>query len=315
MSPHLRAVFQALLVTFIWSLSWVLIKIGLADIPALTFAGLRYVMAFLCLLPLAWRRGDLATLRGLSRPGWRQLILLGLIYYTITQGSQFVTLNYLPAVTFSLLLNFSAVLVALLGITFLSERLTGQQWFGMALFFAGVLVYFYPVAIPAGQGLGYLVAAISVSANALSSVIGRAVNRDSGLPPLAVTTVSMGAGGGVLLLAGLLTQGLPPLGWQSWLLIAWLAVVHTAFTFNLWNHTLRTLSAAESSIINNTMLIQIALLAWLFLGESLNAQSILGLVIAAGGIFLFQFRRRQPPAGKQHSQHTAGTALPDETRS
>lgn len=312
MSPHLKAVLQALLVTFIWSLSWVLIKIGLADIPALTFAGLRYVLAFLCLLPLAWRRGDLAALRGLPRPGWGQLILLGLIYYTITQGSQFVTLNYLPAVTFSLLLNFSAVLVALLGITFLSERLTIGQWGGMALFFAGVLVYFYPVAIPAGQSLGYLIAAISVSANALSSVIGRAVNRDSGLPPLAVTTVSMGIGGGVLLLAGLLTQGLPPLSWQSWLLIAWLAVVHTAFAFNLWNRTLRTLSAAESSIINNTMLIQIALLAWLFLGESLNAQAMLGLAIAAAGIFLFQFRRRRPPP---ISIHVAGTASADEHRS
>lgn len=47
-SPHTRAVLQALLVTFLWSTSWVLIKIGLADIPALTFAGLRYVLAFWC---------------------------------------------------------------------------------------------------------------------------------------------------------------------------------------------------------------------------------------------------------------------------
>ena len=49
-SPHTRAVLQALLVTFLWSTSWVLIKIGLADIPALTFAGLRYVLALLVLI-------------------------------------------------------------------------------------------------------------------------------------------------------------------------------------------------------------------------------------------------------------------------
>jgi drug/metabolite transporter (DMT)-like permease len=63
---------------------------------------------------------------------------------------------------------------------------------------------------------------------------------------------------------------------QSWLLIAWLAVVNTAFAFTLWNHTLRTLSAVESSIINNLMLPQIAILAFVFLGETLNGKEILG---------------------------------------
>ncbi len=50
-SPHGKAVLQALFVTFLWSTSWVFIKLGLTDIPALTFAGLRYSLAFLCLLP------------------------------------------------------------------------------------------------------------------------------------------------------------------------------------------------------------------------------------------------------------------------
>ena len=45
-SPRLRAILQALLVTTLWSTSWVLVKIGLEDIPAVTFAGLRYFLAF-----------------------------------------------------------------------------------------------------------------------------------------------------------------------------------------------------------------------------------------------------------------------------
>ena len=49
---HLQAVLTALFVTFLWSTSWVLIKLGLrASLPAVTFAGLRYGLAFLCLLP------------------------------------------------------------------------------------------------------------------------------------------------------------------------------------------------------------------------------------------------------------------------
>ena len=93
-----------------------------------------------------------------------------------------------------------------------------------------------------------------------------------------ITTISMGLGGVVLLLTGLVTQRLPALSLGSWLIVAWLAVVNTAFAFTLWNHTLRTLPAMEPSIINGTMLIQIAILARLFLGEQLTPQKIFGMV-------------------------------------
>ena len=55
-SSHVRSMLQALFVTFLWSTSWVLIKFSLEEIPALTFAGLRYALAFLLLLPLVLRR-------------------------------------------------------------------------------------------------------------------------------------------------------------------------------------------------------------------------------------------------------------------
>jgi drug/metabolite transporter (DMT)-like permease len=51
-TPRLRAILQALFVTFLWSTSWVLVKIGLEDIPAVTFAGLRYFLA----IPLLFRK-------------------------------------------------------------------------------------------------------------------------------------------------------------------------------------------------------------------------------------------------------------------
>jgi drug/metabolite transporter (DMT)-like permease len=46
----------------------------------------------------------------------------------------------------------------------------------------------------------------------------------------------------------------------------------------------------ESSIINNTMLIQIAVLAWIFLGETLTLAQILGMLLAAVGALLVQLR-------------------------
>jgi drug/metabolite transporter (DMT)-like permease len=77
------------------------------------------------------------------------------------------------------------------------------------------------------------------------------------------------------------------------LIITWLAVVNTAFAFTLWNHTLQTLDAFESSVINNTMMIQIPILAIIFLGERLTASEFAGLGIAILGTLLVQFSRRR----------------------
>jgi drug/metabolite transporter (DMT)-like permease len=224
---------------------------------------------------------------------WLRLIALGLLYYTVTQGSQFLGLDRLPAITTSLLLSFSAILVALLGIVLLAEYPTRIQWIGVALYLMGVVIYFYPVEIPTRQMIGLIIVLTGVVSNSLSTVMGRDVNRSGTIAPLAVTVVTMGIGSITMLIAGIAIQGLPSLGIQSWAIIAWLAVVNTAFAFTLWNHTQRTLSAIETSLINNTMLIQIALLAWIVLGEDLTGREVVGLVIAGIGTVIVQIRRRK----------------------
>ena len=295
LSPHTRAVLQALLVTVLWSTSWVLIKIGLTDIPALTFAGMRYILAFLCLLPFALRQQQRKALRSLSVATWFKLIALGLLYYALTQGTQFISLSYLPAVTISLLLSFSSIIVAVLGIVLLHERPTLVQWMGTGLYLIGVLVYFTPLSLPRGEIVGLIVAGVGVLANALSAILGRYVNRSADLDPLTVTVISMGAGALVLLATGITAQGFPQLTWAHWGIILWLAIVNGAFAFTLWNRTLRTLSAMESSIINNTMLFQIALLAWLFLDETLTRRGIIGMLLGGIGTLFVQVRPREEP--------------------
>jgi len=288
LSPRFRAVLQALLVTFLWSTSWVLIKIGLQGVPALPFAGLRYTLAFVCLLPFAIRSRQLAPLRDLSARGWARLVLLGWLFYAVTQGAQFLSLFYLPAMTTSLLLSFTPAVVALLGVLLLGERPTALQWGGTALSLIGLWVFFYPAIWARSEATGLVVAGVGVLANALSSILGRHVNRSGELDPMAVTVVSMGSGAVVLLAGGILVQGLPRLSPTDWAIILWLAVVNSALAFTLWNRTLRTLSAMESSVLNNTMTFQIALLAWAFLGERLTWGKVLGMALAALGTLAVQ---------------------------
>jgi drug/metabolite transporter (DMT)-like permease len=288
--PHLRAILEALFVTFLWSTSWVLIKVGLRDIPPVTFAGLRYALAFLCLLPLAARSSSRLRVQGLSRRRWLELAGLGVLFYALTQGASFVSLAYLPAMTVSLLWNLTTITVAMLGIRLLTEPLTAPQWGGVLLNLLGVLIYFFPAAFRGGELLGLAAAFVGVLANAGSSVLGRSVNRRGDLAPIVVTAISMGIGAALLLATGLLAQGLPALRVQHWLIIGWLAAVNTAFAFTLWNRTLRTLTAVESSIINSTMLGQIALLALFLLGETLTWQKAIGIALAAVGTLVVNLR-------------------------
>jgi len=269
----------------------VIIKFSLADIPALTFAGLRYTLAFLCLLPLTAARTSSASWSSLSSRDWRRLISLGILFYTLTQGAQFLALAYLPAVTVSLILNFTTTAVAIMGVVFLAERPSLFQWTGIGLNLIGILIYFYPAVLPTDQAFGIVVAVIGMAANAASAILGRYVNRMGSISPLLVTTVSMGVGTMLLLVTGIISQGLPALSLSNWAAIGWLALVNTAFAFTLWNKTLNVLSAMESSIINSTMLIQIAVLAWIFLGERVTWQQGMGMLLAGIGVLMVQLRQ------------------------
>jgi drug/metabolite transporter (DMT)-like permease len=297
LAPSRRvALAQALLVTFLWSTSWVLIKIGLQDLvlPPLTFAGLRYVLAALILLPLA--APALLRLRSAGAVQPRVLAsvaALGLILYAVTQGAQFAALVHLPAVAVALALSTTPVLVAIIGLRG-GEPPSRAQIGGALAVVVGAALYFGPLQLGPGAVIGLLIATVGVAANASSALLGRALARDV-LPAvggvLGLTALSMAVGSVVLLGAGVVIEGVPPLTGQAWLIIGWLAVVNTAFAFTLWNHTLRTLTAVESSVMNNMMLIQIAVLAWIFLGEGLDVRQIGGLAIALGGILLVQLRR------------------------
>ena len=289
---HLTSILLTLLVTLLWSTSFVIIKIGLAEIPPLTFAGLRYTIAFICLLPFAFTESNSTVIKNLRKKDWLKLVFLGFLFYAFTQGTQFIGLSLLPAVTVSLWLNFTPLIVAVMAIFLINEYPTQLQWLGVVLFIVGIFTYFFPVALSENQGLGLIVMTIGVLANSASAVLGRNINREGRISPIVVTIISMGIGSILLFVIGIVLQGLPAISFQNLLYLLWLAIINTAFAFTIWNFILRTLSAMESSIINGTMLIQIAVLAWIFLGEVITLHEGIGMLIAGLGAFLVQLKQK-----------------------
>jgi len=257
----------------------------------LTFAGLRYFIAFMTLVPFAATAAHRSILRTVSWKAWRTLSALGLFLYAVGVGGQYVALSHLATVTTRLLFAFDTVVVALLSGMLLRERPSRRQWLGILMALGGIYVFFYPVDLNLSRAIGICAALLGMMGFALAALVGRKVNRSRTLSPLLVTTVSMGVGSLALMSSGLLLEGIPVVSPRNWLIILWLSLVNTSLAFVVWNYTLRTLTAVESNIITNVMVPEIAVLGWWFLGERLSVPDVVGLSVVVLGTVLVQLGR------------------------
>ena len=286
---HSGAVGVALFVTVLWSSSWILIRWGLdgEGLEPITFAALRYGLA--AVVVTGWmlrRRRAAASLARVTRSTVIRVLLLGVAMYALTQGAQFVAIDNQPAATSSLVLSMTPLLVAGLAVVSLGEVPASRQVGGAFLVVAGAWLYFSGEL--GATMIGMIAAVVGLLANVGAALLGRHVNRGGEMSPIAVTALSMSVGALVLVAVGLISEGIPAVSLKAWLIISWLAVVNTALAFTLWNLSLKRLSAVESAGINNTMMIQIAVLAWVFLDEPLGAPEFIGIALVSVGIFFTQ---------------------------
>ena len=285
-SPRVRAILEALLVTFFWSSSYILTKFGLTDIQPLTLVGLRYLIASLVLLPIALNRGEH---RRISGDAWWKLAVLGFLGYTVAQGLQCVGLSYLPAVTVTLILNFTPLIVMVLNLLFTGEFPKRDQVAGMVLVLVGAVLFFSDKL--GGYTLtGVMITFISGLGWAGYMVAGKILFKEKRVSPLGNTAFAMGFGTAILSASAYLVEGLNPIPVSGWAIIVWLGVVNTAAAFFMWNHALETLDAFELSILQNTMLIQITILSMIFLGERLAPVKYLYMGLVFVGVYIVQTR-------------------------
>ncbi|MHA2502455.1 MAG: DMT family transporter [Candidatus Kariarchaeaceae archaeon] len=280
MSHHRVQIAKAVLVTILWSSSWILIKWGLEDISPLLFASIRYLLAGGILTAMVLSKADrIAEFRELRGKELALLAVYGLMFISFTQGLQFVALDLLPAITISFVLNFSTFVVIIISALLLRERPTGVQLLFFALALVAGVMYFSPFESFEITTVGIAVLVGVLLSNSLSQILGRYLNHRLKQGALVITSVSMMIGAILLFGFAISVESPVALAPQVILLVVWLAVINTAFAFTLWNSTMEFLKAYESSIINNTMLPQITLLAVIFLGERPSPMQWISLAI------------------------------------
>ncbi|QOS79501.1 DMT family transporter [Paenibacillus sp. JNUCC31] len=81
------------------------------------------------------------------------------------------------------------------------------------------------------------------------------------------------------LVIGLIFEGIPSFAWPLVRIILWLGIINGSFAFSLWTWSQKYLRAYENSLINNLMLLEVAVLDILILHRKLSVAEALGLLI------------------------------------
>jgi drug/metabolite transporter (DMT)-like permease len=281
MTPRRRTLL-VLLIALVYALCYVTIKAGLPLAPPLRFAGLRAAVAGAALLLLlaATRRSPLPT-----RQRWPGILLLAALG-AFSYGAMFLSPSRTGAGIASVLGNTTPLFAILLAAAVLRERITPSKLIALVLGFAGVSLIAYPaITGPSGAGLvGAVLPLLVAVGGATESVVIKRLD----------------VGGDILRVAGwqLLLGGLSLLALSAWVerdasilwgtrfatLLAFLALVGTAFTTALWYWLLQRDEVGRLSLyLFLVPVLGLGLAAALY-GERLGAVEWAGVAVTLVGL-------------------------------
>jgi drug/metabolite transporter (DMT)-like permease len=275
-------------IAFLWGSTWAAIRVGLRDLPPLTFAGVRMAVAAAVLAPFAARSGALRVLVGEVGP---RVALVGIFQIALPFGLMFIAQQWVPSGLSAVLFATFPVWIALLARALLpGERLTRPRILSAVLGIAGVLVLEQPsLAAVHGSGRLALGSALIVLASIVVALANVLVRRHLvAVSPLAMTAGQTAVGSAVLLAAALVLERGRPVAFTPTALgaLVYLAVFGTALTYvGLYWLVPRIPIAAIGALplLDTTVAVS---LGTLVLGETFTWHLAAGggLVLAAGAL-------------------------------
>ena len=291
---HINRAYPALFITLlIWGSTFVVTKIVLLEMGPLLLTGLRFILAFALLAPLAARQGF--RIQHIFHPSF---FLYGLTGVALFYSFQNIGLKFTSVSSTVLIQSGVPAMTALLAVIFLRESLTAGQVIGIGLVTAGVILVGVTSASDtnsANPTLGNLFILGSALAWAVYTIQGRRMTSDH--PALLMTTACIGAGLIFLIpFAGweLWTSGPPHISLAGLLGLVYLGLVGSGVTLFLWNYALHFLPASVASPYINLIPI-IGLVSAYFYGEKPPLIQILGGGLAILGVWLSSYNEQKKP--------------------
>jgi drug/metabolite transporter (DMT)-like permease len=276
----------------IWGSTWLFIKLGLADLPPLTFAGIRFVIALAILF--TWIRIRRLPLPR-ARANWILLAATGILSFGLNYGLVFWAEQYISSGLAALL---QATLPAF-GLVFAhfhlpGERLSWTRISGVVLGVFGVAVVFSnQLAVEGRQALAGCVAMILSSMfAAYSNVLVKAYGKR--LDPAILAAGQMFFGLLLLLAVGIPLEGNPlNYRWTPMALISlfYLAVVGTVIAFLLYYWLVLKIDVTKSMLIALVTPVVAVILGMIVLDEEIGWRTLMGGAMIMLGISFIVVRR------------------------
>ncbi|HEY7001271.1 MAG TPA: EamA family transporter [Candidatus Udaeobacter sp.] len=279
----------------VWSSTWLVIKIGLHDLPPISYAGIRFVVAIIVLFVVSVGRVGLLPQHGFD---YLLLAITGVLMFALNYGLLFwgelhvssglaavlqATIPMFGMLSAHFMLpdeplqvhKLLGALVAVAGVALICERLLG---FNGAMAFWG--------------GLGIILGAASA---AFSNVLLKA--RAIQLAPAMIAAWQMVFGAVPLLAIGFLIEGNPlKFHWSpvSIFCLLYLAIVGSALTFFLLYWLLPRMTVARLQTISLITPPGAVVLGWAIGGETFSLWSLLGACLVLAGVWMI-FRKGDEP--------------------
>jgi drug/metabolite transporter (DMT)-like permease len=274
----------------IWSSTWVAIKIGLEDCPALLGAGVRFTVAGLVLLAVA------AFQRRSLRTDWLLAGVLALAPFAFAYGLVYWGEQYVPSGLAAVLFGVLPLYVALLGSVLLHDQpLRASLLAGVMIGIAGLsLAFLESVELGSAEkaALGASALALAPLGAALGSIAQK--RRAAELDAVVLNGWAMLVGGLILLPVSGLTEDWGDFVWsgESVGSIAYLAIFGSAIAFVTLTVLLRQISALAMSFL--AMLLPFGALVFgaALYDESITARAVGGAALVAAGLLIAQWSRR-----------------------
>lgn len=292
-----------LILSILWGGSFLFIKLGLRELPPLTFVLGRVALAALA-LALYLRLRGLALPRGVAL--WRAFFGMGflnnLVPFTLLFWGETRIGGGLASILNATTPIFSILLAHALTE---DEKITPQKLCGILLGFAGVVVLIgggllAEAAGPLAAMLACLGAAFSYG---LAGVFGRRFRR-MGVPPAVGAFGQTTAASCMMLPIALAVDqpwSLAMPGPATWGALLALALLCTALGYILFFHILGVGGAVNSSLVTLLVPVSGVMLNGLVLGERLRAGQFVGMALITCGLLVIDGRvftrlRRRPSA-------------------
>lgn len=283
-SEKLRQSFLAIITCLLWSSAFAGIKIGLPFTTPLQFAGTRFFISGLLVLPVALYYNP--NFLGVFRANIRFILLIGLMQTFLQYALFYTGIDMVPGAVGAIVIGSGPLFIAIVAHFFVPGDQINMKKAMIILFgFSGVvLVSLGRNGEVAGESLKLIGILILIGNNIISGISNVIIALEKKkIPPLVLSSASMIFGGGLLFLFSIPIEGWAPSvkPLPYYLSLGWLSIL-SAVAISLWVTLLKKPGIVVSELNMWKFLIPVvgAILAWILLpAESPDWISIVGMII------------------------------------